>query len=71
MEVLPRLVPGTVFKTVEPYGNHVVGGFDSHAFPPFSRSNPSNLVDNVPIVQDPSICCFELPGVPFPDQMHL
>ena len=35
MEVLPRLVPGTVFKTVEPHGNHVVGGFDSHAFPPF------------------------------------
>ena len=35
MEVLPRLVPGTVFKTVEPHGNHVVGGFDSHALPPF------------------------------------
>ena len=24
-----------VFKTVEPYGKHTVGGFDSHALPPF------------------------------------
>ena len=31
----PRLVPGSVFKTGEPYGNHAVGGFDSHALPPF------------------------------------
>ena len=31
----PRLVPGSVFKTGELYGNHAVGGFDSHALPPF------------------------------------
>jgi hypothetical protein len=37
LEVLARLVPAAVFKTVEPHGNHVVGGFDSHAFPPLNR----------------------------------
>ena len=36
LEVLARLVPAAVFKTVEPHGNHVVGGFDSHAFPPLN-----------------------------------
>ena len=36
MEVDPRLVPGAVFKTVGLHGNHVAGGFDSHALPPFS-----------------------------------
>eukprot|EP01047_Picozoa_sp_COSAG01_P071043 COSAG01_NODE_10928_length_2048_cov_1.014366_1_plen_31_part_10 len=25
LEVLARLVPAAVFKTVEPHGNHVVG----------------------------------------------
>ena len=34
-EVEPGLVPGAVFKTVEPYVKHAVGGFDSHALPPF------------------------------------
>ena len=33
-EVLVRLVPAAVFKTVGLHGNHVVGGFDSHALPP-------------------------------------
>ena len=28
-------MPGAVFKTVEPHGKHGVGGFDSHALPPF------------------------------------
>ncbi len=37
LEVLARLVPAAVFKTVEPHGNHVVGGFDSHAFPPLNH----------------------------------
>ena len=30
----PGLVPGSVFKTVGLHGNHVAGGFDSHALPP-------------------------------------
>ena len=33
-EVLVQLVLATVFKTVGPHGNHVAGGFDSHALPP-------------------------------------
>ena len=32
--MLVRLVPAAVFKTVGLHGNHVVGGFDSHALPP-------------------------------------
>lgn len=36
LEVLAQLVLAAVFKTVEPHGNHVVGGFDSHAFPPLN-----------------------------------
>ena len=40
MEVLALLVQATVFKTVGLHGNHVIGGFDSHALPPFKfRSN--------------------------------
>jgi hypothetical protein len=39
-EVLAQLVLAAVFKTVEPHGNHVVGGFDSHAFPPLILSRP-------------------------------
>ena len=35
MEVVVSLVGTAVFKTVEPYGKHAVGGFDSHALPPF------------------------------------
>ena len=35
-EVLAQLVLVAVFKTVGSYGNHVIGGFDSHALPPFS-----------------------------------
>ena len=35
--MLALLVQAAVFKTVGPHGNHVVGGFDSHAFPPFVR----------------------------------
>ena len=35
LEMLTQLVLVAVFKTVGPHGNHVVGGFDSHAFPPF------------------------------------
>jgi hypothetical protein len=35
MEVLAQLVLATVFKTVGSYGNHAIGGFDSHALPPF------------------------------------
>ena len=35
MEVLAHLVVAAVFKTVEPYVNRTVGGFDSHALPPF------------------------------------
>ena len=34
MEVLVQLVLATVFKTVGLHGNHVAGGFDSHALPP-------------------------------------
>jgi hypothetical protein len=34
-EVLAHLVVAAVFKTVEPYVNRTVGGFDSHALPPF------------------------------------
>ena len=34
LEVLVQLVLATVFKTVGPHGNHVAGGFDSHALPP-------------------------------------
>ena len=34
-EVLAQLVLVAVFKTVGSHGNHVIGGFDSHAFPPF------------------------------------
>ena len=34
-EVLAHLVVAAVFKTVEPYVNRAVGGFDSHALPPF------------------------------------
>ena len=53
MEVLPRLVPGTVFKTVEPHGNHVVGGFDSHALPPFfARSSDQESL----MVRPPLLC---------------
>ncbi len=37
MEVVVSLVGTAVFKTVEPYGKHAVGGFDSHALPPFSN----------------------------------
>ena len=33
-EVLAQLVLVAVFKTVGSYGNHVIGGFDSHALPP-------------------------------------
>ncbi len=40
MEVDPGLVPGSVFKTVGLHGNHVAGGFDSHALPPFSNVGP-------------------------------
>ena len=36
-EVLVRLVAAAVFKTVGPYVKHAVGGFDSHALPPFSQ----------------------------------
>ena len=35
LEVLAHLVVAAVFKTVEPYVNRAVGGFDSHALPPF------------------------------------
>ena len=35
LEVLAHLVVAAVFKTVEPYVNRTVGGFDSHALPPF------------------------------------
>ena len=34
LEVLVQLVLATVFKTVGLHGNHVAGGFDSHALPP-------------------------------------
>ena len=34
MEVLAQLVLVAVFKTVGSYGNHVIGGLDSHALPP-------------------------------------
>ena len=44
MEVLRRLVPRSVFKTVGLYGNHAAGGFDSHALPPFFLD-----VSNVPL----------------------
>ena len=33
--MLALLVQATVFKTVGSCGNHVIGGFDSHALPPF------------------------------------
>ena len=33
--MVAQLVLATVFKTVEPYVKHAVGGFDSHALPPF------------------------------------
>ncbi len=35
VEVLAQLVLASVFKTVGPYVNRAVGGFDSHALPPF------------------------------------
>lgn len=35
-EVLALLVQATVFKIAGSYGNHVIGGFDSHALPPSS-----------------------------------
>lgn len=38
--MLAQLVLAAVFKTVEPHGNHVVGGFDSHAFPPLKLQQP-------------------------------
>ena len=48
LEVLVRLVAAAVFKTVGPYVKHAVGGFDSHALPPFllamARSVPSRRV---------------------------
>ena len=34
-EVLAHLVVASVFKTVGSYVNRAVGGFDSHALPPF------------------------------------
>ena len=34
MEVLALLVQATVFKIAGSHGNHVIGGFDSHALPP-------------------------------------
>ena len=73
MEVLPRLVPGTVFKTVEPHGNHVVGGFDSHAFPPFCRTVIRiQSCRSIPNAQDPPAACFSTVTVlPFLDQMQL
>lgn len=36
LEVLALLVQATVFKIAGSHGNHVIGGFDSHALPPFS-----------------------------------
>ena len=35
MEVVAQLVLASVFKTGEPCVKHAVGGFDSHALPPF------------------------------------
>ena len=34
-EVVAQLVLASVFKTGEPCVKHAVGGFDSHALPPF------------------------------------
>ncbi len=47
-EVLALLVQATVFKIVGSHGNHVIGGFDSHALPPLPVSHffyhwPSSL----------------------------
>ena len=42
-EVLAHLVVAAVFKTVARRVNRVVGGFDSHALPPFSA-----LANNTP-----------------------
>ena len=55
-EVLARLVPAPVFKTVEPHGNHVVGGFDSHAFPPLmmKRHRPIPSTSITPTLEDGS-----------------
>ena len=36
LEVRVRLVAASVFKTAGPHDNREVGGFDSHALPPFS-----------------------------------
>ncbi len=66
-EVLPELVLGAVFKIVGPSVKQTVGGFDSHALPPFpvlachagaaSRctglaTGPTTLVDGAPIPLD-------------------
>ena len=39
MEVLVRLVPATVFKTVGTSVKLASGGFDSHALPPFNSED--------------------------------
>ena len=49
VEVLAHLVVAAVFKTVVPCAGRTVGGFDSHALPPFFcpaayRSLPSNAL---------------------------
>ena len=42
------LVGTAVFKTVEPYGKHAVGGFDSHALPPFFHPGRLPSLTNSP-----------------------
>ena len=48
MEVLARLVVAAVFKTVGPYVKHAVGGFDSHALPPYFHRTPERKVETMP-----------------------
>jgi hypothetical protein len=43
VEVLSGLVPLAVFKTVGSYVKRAVGGFDSHALPPFRAHSNSNF----------------------------
>ena len=45
-EVLALLVQATVFKIAGSHGNHVIGGFDSHALPPSAiRFSPTQDPD--------------------------
>jgi hypothetical protein len=44
VEVPVQLVLALVFKTSGSHGDHVIGGFDSHALPPFYFAYSRNAV---------------------------